>query len=126
MQNYNNYPYIYNPNFNNQNYNQQTTNQYAFVNGVEGAKAYQVMPNQKMMLMDSDNPIVFMKTSDNYGKASLRYFKLVEVSEEELKVKQFDTNSPYALKADLDDLKEKLNTLSAKLEKPLETAIKEE
>ena len=75
--NYNNYnPYG--------NYYYQK-NEYAFVNGLEGAKSYQMHPNQTVMLMDSDSPVCFMKTTDNMGKATLRCFKLQEVQESELR-----------------------------------------
>ena len=67
----------------NSNYNYQR-NYYAFVNGIEGAKAYPIMPNQSLMLMDSDNPVCYMKTSDTTGKATLKCYKLVEVPEKEL------------------------------------------
>ena len=118
------------PNYNNiyqQVQQQPQLNQYAFVNGVEGAKAYQIMPNQTMMLMDSDNPIAFMKTSDNYGKSSLRYFKLVEVKEEDLRVQpQTQSNIEYALKTDIDALNKKIDEISSKLEKPLKIENKGE
>ncbi len=138
MQNYNNntfnpygnfnpygMPQYQQPNYQSNN-NQARLNQYAFVNGLEGAKAYQVMPNQTMMLMDSDNPVVFMKTSDSFGKSSLRYFKLVEVKEDDLKVQpQTNPNIEYALKADIEALNKKIDEISNKLEKPLKEEIKE-
>ena len=101
----------------NMNYYQQLR-QYAFVNGIEGAKAYQVMPNQTMLLMDSDKPIAFMKTADSLGKASLRYFNLIEVDEAEI-MKQYQPKPPieYVSKADFDVLNGKMNDLLALLEK---------
>lgn len=54
---------------------------YAFVNGVEGAKGYQIQPNQTMVLMDSDNPFIYMKQANAMGQSQLRYFKLTEVDE---------------------------------------------
>ena len=99
-------------------YQPQQYKQYACVNGIEGAKAFQVMPNQTMLLMDSDKPIVFMKTSDSMGKASLRYFTLTEMNEEEV-VKQYQPKPPveYVSKADFDALSEKMNNILSLLEK---------
>ena len=78
-------PYTPQPNQQSNMYQQQPQlNQYAFVNGIEGAKAYPIMPNQSLMLMDSDNPVCYMKTSDTTGKATLKCYKLVEVPEKEL------------------------------------------
>ena len=112
-------PYPYSPYGNN---NQPTTqiNQYAFVNGVEGAKAYPVMPNQTMMLMDNDNPIIFMKTANSLGQTTLRYFKMIEINENDLHV----NNNPsvqYALQSDLDAINKRLDDLTKKMEKPVKT-----
>ena len=108
-------PYGYN---NNNYYNPYIpqTNQYAFVNGIEGAKAYQVMPNQTMMLMDNDNPICYMKQSNSMGQSTLRYFKLVEVSEQELRG-QAQTQSDYVLKSDFDALSKKVEDLLGSISK---------
>ena len=64
---------------------QQQSNTYAFVNGIEGAKAYPMYPNQTVMLMDNDNPIAYMKQSNGMGQATIKYFRLVETTEAELK-----------------------------------------
>lgn len=115
MQNYNPYQYNYN------NYNQpQQLKQYAFVNGIEGAKAFQMASNQTMMLMDSDKPVVFMKTTDSLGKASLRYFNLTEIDEAEAAKQYLPQPIPeYALKSDIEALNEKIDTLISSL-KPKE------
>lgn len=105
----------YDNNFNGYNYYPQRPipNQYVFVNGIEGAKAYNVVPNQTILLMDNDSPFVYMKTANQLGQTSLRYFKLVETSEEEAKgVKE----SNYASKAELDEIKAKLDKLLKKKE----------
>lgn len=106
----------------------QQNNYYAFVNGIEGAKAYQVMPNQSVMLMDSDNPIAYMKEANAMGQSTLRYFKLVETSERELRGEQFNGNQQpnYALKTDLESLNKKLDNLSKEFKKLKKTANNEE
>ena len=136
---YNNYPYgnVYQPfnysygNFNyqgnnnqqinNQQMQQPQMNQYAFVNGIEGAKSFQMQPNQTILLMDSDRPVCYMKTTNNIGQASLRYFKLTEVNENELKddtqQQTNNVNNDYVLKADFDALSKKVNDLLGKMEK---------
>lgn len=67
----------------NQTFNYQR-NYYAFVNGLEGAKSYPIMPGQTIMLMDNDSPVCFMKTADTLGKTNLKCFKLIEIEEQEL------------------------------------------
>ena len=104
----------YNNSYNSYGYNpyQQQYKQYAFVNGIEGAKAFQMPTNQTMLLMDSDKPIVFMKTTDNMGKANIRYFNLTEISEAET-IKQYQPQPApeYALKSDIEALNDKLDKL---------------
>ena len=52
-----------------------------WVQGVEGAKAWQLNPNSNVLLMDSENENRFyIKTSDNVGICNLRYFKYEEIS----------------------------------------------
>lgn len=112
--------YPYSPYGNNNNQPTTQTNQYAFVNGIEGAKAYPVMPNQTMMLMDNDNPIIFMKTANSLGQTTLRYFKMIEINENDLHV----NNNPsvqYALQSDLDAINKRLDDLTKKMEKPVKT-----
>lgn len=93
---------------------QPQTNTYAFVNGIEGAKSYPMGPNQTVMLMDSENPIAYMKTSNAMGQATLKYFKLVETSEQELRGKSAQPNVDYATKADLEALAKKVESLMPK------------
>jgi hypothetical protein len=50
-----------------------------WVQGIEGAKAFQMTPNSNAILMDSENDGRFyIKVSDNVGMCNLRRFKYVE------------------------------------------------
>lgn len=49
-------------------YNYNYNNTYDFVDGVEGAKAYQVRPNSMMLLMDSQQPICYKKQTNSMGQ----------------------------------------------------------
>lgn len=104
----------FNPNPYGQPQQAPQTNTYAFVNGIEGAKSFPMGPNQTVMLMDSDQPIAYMKQSNNMGQATIKYFRLVETSEAELRVSaQKQAPSPeYATKAELDALARKIEELS--------------
>ena len=60
-----------------------STNGITWVQGIEGAKAYQLYPSSNVLLMDSDsNDTFYIKTSDNIGMCSLRKFKYSEVTDE--------------------------------------------
>ena len=86
-------------------YPQPQMNQYAFVNGIEGAKSFIVKPNQTILLMDSEQPICYMKQSNGFGQSSLRYFKLVEVQEQDLKKNENINNEDvYNLKKRVEEL----------------------
>jgi hypothetical protein len=104
-------------------YNQPRLNYYAFVNGIEGAKSYQVAPNQTMLLMDSDSPTIYMKSANSLGQASLRYFKMVEISESDAKGENNKNNVEYALKSDVDNINKKIEELSAKFNEIKEEKI---
>ena len=65
--------------------------QVPWVNGEVGAQAYLLAPNSTVLLMDSDNPIFYIKTSDISGKASIQAFKY-----EELKPNSVPQTAPAA------------------------------
>ena len=103
---------------NNNNYQQQPTQQtyqYAIVNGLEGAKNYQVMANQSMLLMDSNEPIAYKKSVNALGQATIEAYKLVPVNDENEK-----PQVEYALKSDLDKISKKIDTLCKKLAQKIE------
>ena len=75
--NYNNYGY-YQP----QQQTQQPQTIYyslTYVNGIEGAKAFIVQPNQIVYLKDSDSDVLFEKKADQQGRLSLTAYKLTKV-----------------------------------------------
>lgn len=53
-----------------------------WVQGYEGAKAFQVYPNSNVILLDSETDnTMYIKTSDNVGMSKIRIFKYEEVQE---------------------------------------------
>ena len=70
-------PYSYN-----QMYQRPQTNGITWVQGIEGAKAFQMIPNSNTILMDSENDGRFyIKVSDNVGMCNLRTFSYKEITE---------------------------------------------
>lgn len=51
-----------------------------WVLGEAGAKAYMVAPGSTVLLMDRDQPVLYLKTVDASGMPSLRIFDYVERS----------------------------------------------
>lgn len=73
----NNFQNPYMPQYTQRAYNNGIT----WVQGIEGAKAYQLMPNSNVMLLDSESDgIFYIKVSDNVGMCSLRTFKFEEIT----------------------------------------------
>lgn len=58
-------------------------NTYSYVNGMEGAKQYQIMPNQSVLLMDSENPMFYLKTANQMGQSTIRAFRFEEIKPKE-------------------------------------------
>lgn len=55
------------------------TNNLIRVNGIEGAKAYQMTPNGTAVLFDDNNDVFYLKTSDGAGFSSIRKFTFTEL-----------------------------------------------
>ena len=89
---YPNYPTYY-PTF------QQPQQSILWVQGIEGAKAYPVGAGNSVLLMDSDNQSMYIKSADQAGVPSLRVFEYKEVTgkKEEPKVdtKTFVTRDEF-------------------------------
>ena len=57
-----------------------STNNIVWVQGIEGAKAWQLNPNSMVILLDSEvEGKMYIKVSDNIGMSTLRIFNYVEV-----------------------------------------------
>lgn len=71
-----------------------------WVQGLEGAKAYSVLPNQEVMLMDSETNVLYTKKADMQGR--IINFEIYDL------VKREETATPnlseYAKLSDLDKI----------------------
>lgn len=60
-------------------YMMRMNHQITWVQGIEGAKAYQLSPNSQAVLLDNDNEgVMYIKICDNVGMCTLRIFDYVE------------------------------------------------
>lgn len=88
----------------NQYYPRMNGPQILWVQGIEGAKAYQLAPNSNVQLLDSENDgIFYIKTSDNIGMCNLRVFKYEEITEQKSNTIPTDL-SDYVRKDELESL----------------------
>lgn len=83
---------------------QQNTGSFAYCMGIEGAKAFPIAPNQTVFLMDSNDPVAYIKSADMSGKQTLRIFDMVERTEEAKPEGQKLDMSKYAKVADIEDM----------------------
>lgn len=86
------------------------SNGITWVQGIEGAKAYQLAPNSNTVMLDSDNEgIFYIKVCDSIGMCTLRTFQYTELTEIQTKPKQLDIDMSNYITRD------EFNALIAKL-----------
>lgn len=83
--------------------------QVPWVNGEVGARAYTIAPNSTILLMDSDDPIFYIKTSDIGGKATIKAYKYEEVLED-------SRHNDYILKSDLQKVLNDIEDIKRRLD----------
>ena len=84
-------------------YQPQQNNGINWVQGIEGAKAFQMLPNSNAILLDSENDgKLYIKVCDNVGMCSLRKFQYAEITDEPIQ-SNVDL-SEYVKKSELENL----------------------
>lgn len=74
----------YNPQMNNQQiFPQEQTQNLIRVNGIDGAKTYQMPANSTVALFDCNEDIMYIKTTDGAGFPSIRTFTFAEITQNE-------------------------------------------
>lgn len=90
--------------YNQQNYPQEQAQNLIRVNGIDGAKTYQMPANSTVALFDSNEDIMYIKTTDGAGFPSIRTFSFTEVKEENKPIKQVD----YISRQEFEEFKKEL------------------
>ena len=95
----------YNPQMNNQQFLPQIQTQNLIrVNGIEGAKAYQMSANSIVSLFDANDDIMYIKSTDGAGFPSIRTFSFTEVKEQNKPIQQVD----YISREEFEEFKKEL------------------
>ena len=95
----------YNPQMNNQQiFPQIQTQNLIRVNGIEGAKAYQMSANSIVSLFDANEDIMYIKSTDGAGFPSIRTFSFTEVKEENKPIQPAD----YISREEFEEFKKEL------------------
>ena len=91
---------------------QYPKNGITWVQGIEGAKAFQLAPNSNAMLLDSESDGRFyIKTSDNIGMCNLRTFEYKEITN----IPKMDSHIDMSQYVTKEELSEILNSLKGGL-----------
>ena len=102
---------------------QKPTNDIIWVQGLEGAKGYLVAPNNTVVLWDTENPVIYVKSADASGIPSMRVLDFKERNgnsqnnnENDPTTHKCNCGDKFATKEQLSDLRAKLDDLTAKYE----------
>lgn len=88
-----------------------------YVNGIEGAKALILPPNAQKMLLDSDNPFFYIKTTDMQGKPTVKRFKYIDVDEEQKTEKKDAPMVDYVTLDQFEELLDNFDNLRKEFDK---------
>lgn len=80
----------------------QQQNQLIRVTGIDGARAYQMPPNSVAPLFDSDNDILFVKSTDGAGFPTIRAFRFEAIDMER---QQAGQAAEYVTRKEFEELK---------------------
>ena len=104
-----------------------TTNGITWVQGESAAKSYPVAPNNSILLMDSENPVMYIKSTDQSGMPQpLRIFDYTERNTAQKAPQDVpsEVNYNYASHDELEALKGEFETLRNELKDELKKSTK--
>lgn len=114
------------------NFQNNNDNGIIWVQGEAAAKAYPVLRNNTVVLWDSENQTIYIKSTDNSGMPSMRILDWTERKEQQKNsIENFQINSDeFVTRKEFDDVVKRLNNISNKLgsnkQKPNNNINKEE
>lgn len=88
----------------------QPDNPMIWVQGEAGAKAYMVAPGNTVVLWDSEEPVIYIKSADAAGMPGMRVFEYVERTAMPRNVAPVNTNQ-YVTRAEFDALAARINQM---------------
>ena len=106
---------------------QQTTNNLIWCQGEASAKSYPVSAGQSILLMDSENPVMYIKSTNQSGMPlPLRIFDYKERSKEPVEHAQTvaEPKVDYISRNEFDTFKEEIKNELKQISKPINPATK--
>lgn len=102
---------------------QKPSNELIWVQGLEGAKGFLVAPNNTVVLWDTENPVIYVKSADASGIPSMRVLDFKERNgnsqnnnENNLTTHKCTCGDKFATKEQINELQGKIDDLTAKYE----------
>lgn len=88
-----------------------------WVQGESGAKAYIVAPNSTVVLWDSENPVIYIKSADMSGLPTMRILDWTErtAPQQPPIQKPAEKTEEYVTRQEFDEVVKRLNSLSRNL-----------
>ena len=93
---------------------QQNQNGIIWVQGIEAAKAFMILPNTTVLLMDSDSSKFYLKSADASGMPLLRIFEYSEITQNAPRTASEAPSvdlSTFATKAEFEAFRDEINGL---------------
>lgn len=94
---------------------QKPTNELIWVQGLEGAKGFLVAPNNTVVLWDTENPVIYVKSADASGIPSMRVLDFTERNTDTSKSAQNSRTEHICTCGDKFATKEKIVEIEAKI-----------
>ena len=97
---------------------QQQNNPMIWIQGIEAAKAYQTAPNSTVVLFDSDEQVIYIKSSDMQGRPSMRILDYTIRSEAPKTAQNAlaGNNAQIPTKEDISALQSQIDSLRRQIE----------
>lgn len=96
---------------------QATRQEIIQVNGLDGAKAYQMQPNSQIILLDLNNPTVYIKQTDGANFPTITTYQLIPVETVAAEEKGTNNNIELRLKK-LEEFMGELTNEQSVIEQP--------
>lgn len=97
---------------------QQQNNPIIWIQGMESARAYQTAPNSTVVLFDSEEQVIYIKSADMQGKPSIRILDYT-IRTDAPKTAQnalYGTNAQIPTKEDISALQSQIDSLKQQIE----------
>lgn len=93
---------------------QPQANSIIWIQGEGAARSYLLAPNSSVVLFDSDEPMFYIKTSDQTGMPNLRKFRFEEITQSDTKVVESTAHEiDTSMFVTRDELEERLAKITA-------------